>query len=299
MRIFAYRVVQKGPRGLEDVLSRLAGLPLKDRVFDGAASGMRLEDARLIQHFMHADLAVPRTGHGPGRMGLDAPLADIEMAKDEAFGEDAGLVYDPASGYLALQYNHVGPRIGRIQSYLAAADLSFGELGPAQPGQSDWDRCGFTFGAVLRPDAYRRLRQMGIVRKLEFSVSLPGALAEDRDLGRSLNQVLNAPLPDGIETLEVTMKAAPQRDSRLGRNPAMAIVEGLQAIAPWVKKAQVSGRRDEDSSSEEVDLVQERLSRDSLVAVGPGQRLPRTDRWTALATALRDWLANGDLEVGR
>jgi hypothetical protein len=297
MKIFAYRIVQKGPRRLDEVLSLLSGLSFERRFFEGSAEGVRLEHFEKRGEFFFADIVAERSGHGPGRLRKTAPMAEFDMAEGEVFGEDTGLAFDAASGYLALQYNHVGPRVGRIQSYLLAADLSFGGLGPAAPGQSDWDRCGFEFGAVLRPDAYARLGRMGIVRKLEFTVNHPGAREADRDLGRSLSQVLNAPLPTGVETLEMTLKAAPQRNSRLDRNVVMGMIRGLQGLGGSLRKAQVEGRRPEDSSVEPIDLIEERLSKDALVSIGAGQRLPRQDRWGALGVALRAWLGSGALQV--
>lgn len=290
MRILAFRAVRKGPRALEEVLRNLADRPIEGRYFEGAATGLRLEaTGEAAGGAIFADIAVARTGHGPGRLPPNAPLAEFDLAEGESFGEDTALLFDPATGYLALQYNQVGPRIGRIEQYLHAADFSLGGLRPAQPGESLFDRCGFRFGAVLRPGAYAKLRSMHIVRKLDLAISLPGARAADRETGRSLSQVLDAPLPDGVENLHITMSAAPQRNGRLGRAGVMGWVDDALALGPAVQGLLVRGKVNEDTPIEDLDLLEQRLDYVVNIPVGPGGRFPRAARWEALQAAMSAW----------
>ncbi|MDZ4058306.1 MAG: hypothetical protein U1D69_15345, partial [Polynucleobacter sp.] len=117
MKVYAYRIAQRGPRTLGEVLQRLYALPLQNRVFSASRVDMRLEELGRGGDYLYADFANPRSGHGPAIMALDAPLQGIAIQSGQAFGEDTSMVIHQPTGYVALQYNHSGPRIGRISQY--------------------------------------------------------------------------------------------------------------------------------------------------------------------------------------
>lgn len=296
MKIHAYRVVQHGPRSLGDVLKRLNALPLQQRVFSAARMDMRLESFADGGDYLYADFANPRSGHGPAIMTEDSPLQGIRIENGQSFGEDTSMVIHQPTGYVALQYNHSGPRIGRISQYLYAADKSFGGLKQPGDGEAELQRCGFDFGAVLTPNAYDKLGRMGIVRHFEFSVSLPGVRAQDRELGRSLSEILDGPLPEGVETISIAMSAGRPRDSKLGRNGVMRIVDDLQRLSAFVTDAKVKGKQDPKMRMDEVDLISDRLYRDVRISIGDGQRYSSQDRWQKIGETLHEWLSNGSLQ---
>ncbi|WP_157776548.1 DUF6731 family protein [Nitratireductor aquibiodomus] len=124
MKIHAYEAAQKGPRTLEELLRCIHRQPLENRFYLGE-EGIRLEDVVERDGLWFADFVAPRGGHGPGKMKRSRPLEGIQLQEDERFGEDTGMVYDPATRYAAVQYNHFGPRIKAIENYLYAADLFF------------------------------------------------------------------------------------------------------------------------------------------------------------------------------
>lgn len=295
MRIFAYRAVQHGPRSLTDLLQSLIAKPISDRLFEGKAAGIRLEAAGLRGDFLFADFAAKRFGHGPGRMADHQPIAEIALGPGESFGEDTGLVCHVPSGHVAVQYNHTGPRVSRIAQYLFAADLSLGGQGPRPRGVRDEERYGFGLGAVLRRGAHQRIREMGLVRQLEFEVAVPGAHGDDIEAGQSLSGILNAPLPDGIERLRVTMIATEDRGSHMDRNEVMGFVNDLLDARRIVRHAKVKGRQFDLGQTEDLNLLDEQLSIAFDVPVGAGGRFARTDRWTALERALTGWIEGGDI----
>ena len=196
MKVFAYRVVQQGPRKLEAVIDRLHGCSLEDRVIAG--SDLRLEERLHRRGFLFADFARARGGHGPGRMSPTAALQEIPLRAGESFGEDTAMAYDPATGYAAIQYNHFGPRSRSIEDYLYAFDMSLGGLRTARAGERNSERCGFRFGALLKRNSYTRLKQFGIIHEIEFTIALPGVDQNDLRAGRSLGEILAAPLPQGV-----------------------------------------------------------------------------------------------------
>jgi hypothetical protein len=248
---------------------------------------MRLEDANVRGDYVYLDFARPRTGHGPGHMAKSRPIQDFDLPDDEAFGEDTAVAFDPASGYAAVQYNHYGPRVSAIEQYLSVADRALGR------DQLQW---GYEFGAYLKPDAYRRLRGFGLVHEVDFTVALPAVGDAEFAQGESVQGFLRAPLPQGVETMSVQLKAGRGRDSALGRRGVLGIAEDLMRLGPALKSGSVRGRRD-DGQPDWVDLVKDQLVTERDVRAGRGQRFARPERWMALRDALGAWLATGQLPV--
>lgn len=288
MKIFAFRVHQRGPRTFEQIISRLNALPIQDRYF---ASPVRLEDLSRRGGLLLMDFSRERGGHGPGRMSRQAALQEIRLRDGESFGEDTGVALDPRTGYAALQYNHYGPRVGAIEDYLFAYDESLGGLAQPGRGQTSADVCGFQFGALLKHDAMRRLQHLGIIHEIDFAVSVPGAQAADLDRGRSLSQVLRAPLPEGVETISMRLVAAAGRDGALGVGRARGLINDLQRAGASLHRAVVKGRPNREDPLDTIDLVEERISADPDLPLGAGRRYSRNDRWGALSTTLRQWIS--------
>lgn len=292
MKIFACRVQQRGPRTFGQIITRLDGLPLQNRYFAGP---VRLEEMGRRHGLLLVDFSRERGGHGPGRMSKNARLQEIRLHAGESFGEDTGLAFDARTGYAAIQYNHYGPRITAIEDYLYAVDQSLGGLAQPGPGQTPADVCGFVFGAVLKHDALTRLRRLGIIHEIDFAISVPGVQAADLNEGRSLGQVLRAPLPKGVESISMTIKAAAGRDGALGHGQAMGIINDLQRIGSSLKQAVVKGRPTRDDPLDKIDLVSERVAADPNLPLSQGRRYSRQNRWGALSDTLNGWLTSGVL----
>jgi hypothetical protein len=137
---------------------------------------------------------------------------------------------------------------------------------------------------------------MGIIHEIDFAISIPGAQAADLDEGRSLAQVLRAPLPEGVEMVSMTIKAAAGRDGALGHGRAMGLINDLQRMGASAKQAVVKGRPTRDDPLDIVDLVSERIKVEPRLPLGAGRRYSKQDRWAALAAALRDWLVPGAIQ---
>ncbi len=282
MRALAYGVQRYGPRTLQDVGVALMAMELEDRFFLGEVDGLRLEHFIEHQGFWHFDFAKRRSGHGPGRMARARAIEEIDLGGDW-FGEDTAFVYDPASGIAAVQYNHYGPRIKWIENYLAAADL---HLGGAHQG-----RWGFGFGARLKDPAYADLQDFGLIQEIDFTVSVPGVRAANLGRGNSLSGILNAPLPVGIETIRVEMKARAERGSALGHDEAWGVINDLRRLGGDVIKADVWGRNDARTRKKHVDLKDAQISSVQPINAA-GNRIARAERYTALRNAMLDWHQN-------
>lgn len=280
MKILAVQIQQQGNLTLTDLIAEIHALPLADRRFAG--SDLRLDEANLEGDLhTYADFAKARGGHGPGRMSRHAPLTEIDLGEDEFFGEDTGLVFDRPTGRAALQFNQFGPRLRAIEDYINIAARNLGH-----------DQTSFSFGQCLKPDAYARLAQLGLYKEIDYKISVPGADRAGLAAGRSVGEMLRAPLPGGVETINVTLAASTKRDSSLNPEGVMAIVNDLQRAGDAVKRAVVKGR-DVNGRRERIDLIEEFLSVEADLRPARGHRYARPDRWISLRNALNAWRAEG------
>lgn len=285
LKIHAYRLERQGPGDLADLLERVRARSLEDRFFPGDGQKLRLEELELRGDYLLADFAGPRAGHGPGRMGRAAPITDFDLADDEDFGEDAAVVVHLPSGYSAVQYNHFGPRVSAIETYLGAAE-------DAMPNPAG--RTQYQFGVVLRQNAYERLRRYGFIQEVEFTIALPGIQPDAARGGMSVGNALEAPLPQGVESVSMSLKARP--GGSLGHRDAMELVDGLLGRGGDLVRASVWGKEAEGSGRKKpINLLNEHLSVDRALRRHTGQRYARGERWAALGQSLDEWLASGQL----
>src|SRR5215212_946265 len=162
MKVHAFRVEPQGVVTLPEVLERISKRPFRDRRVTEGKFAMRLEASRKRKKQWSLEFVLIRE-LGPGLAAMNAPLTDFDMADTDGFGEETAGFYDEQTNFMTLQYNHFGPRVGRIQSYLSA----FAQKINPEEG------LGFFFTPVIHPDAGDRLTDMRVVKKLEVTGYLP------------------------------------------------------------------------------------------------------------------------------
>lgn len=294
MKVKAYRVHQQGVRTLADVARWLDDRSLADRQFGGRYD-IRLEDMRVGQRLLWLDFAHKRVGHGPGRMAPDQPIRDIDLADGEHFGEDTAAVIDMQTGYAAVQYNHHGPKVTAIEDYLRLVDIAI--AGASIADGINPERFGFTWAMHLNPEGYERLRNLGIYREVMVQINVPGATQHDFIHDRALGQVIDHVVPEGTETVTLAFKAAAPRDSALGDQGVEGWLTDIRRLGDSVQKAIVKGRVAQREPIEEIDLIEEQLSRDVALRIARGERYAREDRWAALRATLELWTETDKLPV--
>jgi hypothetical protein len=143
MKIYAYKVLNEHPdtKPFEQALKDYADKPLPERLIDHGSVRLRLEDYRSRNGLLELNFVSMRLGSAPVRVAEDRPVAEINLEEDEFFGEETACLYDPASRYLLIQYNHYGPRISGIRE-----TLRYGENGI---------RHGYEFVPKLHPTSER------------------------------------------------------------------------------------------------------------------------------------------------
>lgn len=286
MKIHAFRLEQQGPGDLLALMDAVRAMPLEDRFFAGDGRALRLEARGRRGDFYLMDFAGPRGGHGPGRMAPSRPITEFDLQADESFGEDTAIALHIPTGYVAVQYNHYGPRAATVDRYFNAADLEIGGHAPTT----------YTLAACLRPDAYRRLAEMGFMQEVEFTIALPGILPGDADRGLSVEGALAAPLPEGVQIISMQLRA--MAGAPIGRAGVMGLIDSLTARGAELRAARVWGKRAEGLGRKRpVDLVNDHLSNEVDIRTARGQRIARAERWQALTASLTGWLAAGQLQA--
>jgi hypothetical protein len=213
------------------------------------------------------------------------------LAADEGFAQETAAVFDLRSGFMALQYNHFGPRHGRIQSYLLRFARNLAGLD--EDASSDDDH-GFTLAAVVKRDSVERLNRVAIVKHLEISVFLPGLAHVEDARKRSLSSILANPILGNAEELRFQIRAARQRGASLNLIAIRQFVREMMGLREEIGTLEVIVKEVEEAPSEPLDLLDARLQIEMSVE-RTGRRYGRSERWAALTRALDTWTAQGQL----
>lgn len=290
MKAHAYAVRQDGSRSLPALVESILALPLEQRSFGAAGGGIRLEAVQTEGRILFLNFARARSGHGPGQLGLNIPMQDIDLAEGRTFGEDSAMAYETNTGYAAVQFNPFGPRPTAICDYLTAADYSLGP--PAGPD----GQYGYTFGMKFRSEAYRRARQFQLVKEITFTIGEAGLHRGDFQAGRSVASVLAAPRPEGTRQVTVTLSAGRGRGDSLALDAALALLADLEQLGSDLVGGTIKGKRELLGRTEPIDLVDERLRFEQDIRPGRGHRLGLPERWRCLRAALQRWRADNELQ---
>lgn len=288
MKIHAYQVSEEDGFSLAEALRALAARNRDARFIDDSPTAICLEDFQEAGGILRADF-MRRRIHGPGRYRRGEPLGgfNINIEEGESFAEETALVLDPRLSFVAVQYNHFGPRALPIVDYVDAADVEWFHQG------RNIDRA-FDFAIRLRPDTYARLRRMNLYRQVEVKISVPGVAPQDRQRGQPLSRALDNVL-GGTEDLNITLSAGPQRASTFRRDEFFGVINEAQRLGAAVKRLVVKAKEDEDSRAEQFDFFKDRLEEDIDVQVGQDGRYPRDVRWRVLCDTLDRWSRAGAL----
>lgn len=220
------------------------------------------ESGDFVDDRAYMDFTYRRVTNGPGYSAPGVDTADFDIEKDAGFGEQTAIVYDPDQEYVAVQYNHHGPRAGVIAEYFS--HFSDGQ----QTDHYSWD-------PAIRKDVYAKLQRSAQQTKLRLRVD--ASTINDEMLKN--NVALNA-----VQTLRNTTNAGyveiilSQGEDRRG-GPLGSIREIIRALVPhkeqpdaYLKKLEVGVKDQVDSSTEILDILKHRVVEDI-----PDDELLKTD----------------------
>ncbi|MDO6594681.1 DUF6731 family protein [Neptuniibacter sp. 1_MG-2023] len=281
MKVHAFKVERTDESSpLEDVFSLIEReRNLRERIRIINQAELRAETVELRDDVWLIDFVRIRTDHGPGRVSRDAEVEGFDFDDEEGFGEETAALYDPASGYILVQYNHFGVRAGVIADYLSAFDGTSNNL--------------YTFKPKYDEDVERRLLNQGITRKVAFTLDVSKMSAQDRQRGQALSEAISYGREAGADKIKVEISVSGERQRGLA-DKAKEGIASLQNILGQnpdaVTKLEVAGREERDSVTEVLDLIGHRLSSEfNDLRVGADLRYPREERWRALLRAKNGW----------
>ena len=281
MKIHAYKVDSfDGSRTLQDVLLQIESEPsLRERIRLINQVELRAKSVSQKNGLWLMDFVRIRTSNGPGKVGRDSEVEGFEFDEEEGFGEETAALYDPASGYILVEYNHFGVRAGAIADYLSAYDGTETSL--------------YTFKPKYDEDVERRLLNHGITRKISFCLDITRMSEQDRQRGRALSEAIDYGRQNGADKIKVEISVQGERQRSLAKNA----LDGLSALRSIlgqnpdaITKLEVSGKENQDSVTEVLDLIAHRLSIEfNDLVLGADLRYPRDERWRALVRAKNGW----------
>lgn len=281
VRIHAYKVnVSETSVQLEDVLSAIKNeSDFRSRIRLINQVELRAESVDQQDGVWLLDFVRIRTSHGPGKVGRDSEVEGFSFEEEEGFGEETAALYDPATGYILVQYNHFGVRFNAIADYLSDYDTVANNL--------------YTFKPKFDEDVERRLLKQGVTRKLAFAIDLSRMSEQDRKRGLPLSEAIELGQKSGADRVRVEISVQGGKDKSLLQS-AQETIESLRGIfgqnPEAVKKLEVSGKEDQEAITEVLDLLGHRLSVEiNDLVLGDDLRYPRSERWRALLRAKNGW----------
>lgn len=289
MKVHAFRLYQNGVADIDAVLRHINGLSYEHRLLEVLGADVRMEFAKETHSGWLLDFSLARHD-GPGRVGRDRPIESFELDEDDGFGEETAAYLKKRTLFCAVQYNHFGPKARHIQGYLGqfAREISH------TPTTSSEDQCSVVAAPVLRDGAAERLRQKSIIRKLEFKAYMPEA--QDTPTCRTLTAFLDVPIASGARTIEVGISAGRERGASLSLTSIKQFVNNALGLGGDLVKLKVRAKYDEDSPSELLDFVAERLEKEFRVEPDSvSRRYGQNERWNCVKMAYDQWERDGEL----
>jgi hypothetical protein len=291
MKIHAFKAEQLGLTSLDELILRIEQLQLDDRLRSISGYNMRLEDTRRTGRFILMDFVGIRHD-GPGRASATGPIQDFDLEDHEGFGHETAVCYHIDNKILTMQYNHFGPRISKLQSYLYT--FLNGTPSADENGTLPINESGIYFLPILRSDASDRLNNMTIVKNIEISLFVPGAIGSVGQSSPSLNGLLSNPLVGSSDKFKFRLSVGKEKGRSLSLDAVKNTITELLGLRDDVTSIQVTGMDSEESPQEPIDLLEARLEADPPV-IRTGRRYGRAERWDALMSTFNIWHGNGQL----
>lgn len=257
--------------------------PLRNHKVNGVY--YRVEEIDQRNGLWFIDLIKLREQQGPGKASLTVPISGFVFVGDEVFAEETAALYDPASRFIVMQYNHYGMRAGSMASYFSTYATAWRvRHNLPLPG-------AYTFRAKFDDDVERRFQERKGIRKLIYKIAPRQFSETDRRAGRSVSEALDISAMARAETMEVTLSA--DRGNFLSRSvdEVVAWFRGKAEVEPdAIEALKVGILRGEDAKMEILDLLAPRLKQDfSDLPVGDDRRLDREERYARLERAFNGW----------
>ena len=269
---------ERTPR-LSDVIAQFEALPLDRRWRDDIRLDNIVENAIDGRRGLYLDFAKKRV-IGPGKLANNTAINDIEMARNENFGEETAALYIPHKKWLLILHNQSGVGPNRMMGYFNAVD----------PGNVQHD---FAADPIIDAQVMRQLTRMRSISSVEVTASLDSLQASARDVGVALARAVR---PMGTQRINFSLMAnVPYKnDHTLDIRAVKDFVRALRgADDDAVTALRVKGDDPDDDNDKDImiDLIRHRLKqkfRDDELAV-VNHRYTIDSRWALLTRSFRRW----------
>lgn len=280
LKVHAFRVKRADKSGnLDDLLDHIRQDSLPHRVRTVGENDLRVEDVSRKDGLWYFDFGKFREQHGPGKASKSAPIQGFSFANGEVFCEETACLYLPSPGYLLVQYNHHGARVGKIQEYLNSYD----------PNGS------YTFELMPKYDetVEKRFNNRAATKKIIFEIDPRFLNQNDRVAGTALTQALDLGKESGGEKVELVISAGKPKKNHLSKfidKTANVLKKKAGQNPDGITKLRVGLLENLDSRMEVLDLLEHRLVQEFTdLPLGSDLRFPRDDRYKALKRARNGW----------
>lgn len=240
---------------------------------------MFLESFKTDQNFLYTDFTQRRIKHGPGYSKKGQATEDFNLGEDAGFGEQTAVVWSSNGDYIAIQYNHYGPKPGTISEYLS----SFVErkTGEAQP---------LDFIPVISDNIWAKLQNSKAQVKLECSVFAENLTNEMINNNVPVSSMLRLANETSAGKIDFTLSyGSTRRAGPLKRIPE--ICEAMLKAKP--DKLKVGIKNELDAQIEMLDLLQHRAMEEvpsHELKLTPGLRWDVNSRFDTIKLRLAKWL---------
>ena len=187
-------------------------------------------------------------------------LSELQIGMDTGLSEAIQVMFFPGN-VAGIVYNHFGPRMSRLGSYLHTKSNHAIPLA--------------TFRPILNRDVSRQLEQLIDIRLFEFSVqpySANTVKENDTALGDIVEASLRLQDPDNVVQVIATFSGDRREsmlDTVLNRVKRLLLIDDLQGI----EKLRLRGKRNDTERVETIDLLRDRLvSAQHVVRLGDRSR---------------------------
>lgn len=280
MKIHAFKLHSEPDSApLEEVLEFIQSeskLDKRIRIVNRAS--LRVDSIECRDGLWYMNFVKFRESQGPGKGKKKAVTEGFDFKKGESFAEETAALYDPATGYMLVQYNHSGVRSASIAVYLSKYDEDAANIYDLNPKYD--------------PDTERKLQQQAIKKSLSFKIDVSKMTSDDLKNGVALSKAVEFGSGCNAGVIDIEISAG----SRKGRLKGQInnLLDNLLSLArerpEAVKSVKIGGKESDDAAVEVLDLLAERLYVEySDIKPGLDLRLPLEDRWQGLLKARNRW----------
>ncbi len=239
---------------------------------------MGVEHMEQADGLFYCDFGKTRTDHGPAKGSRIAKAQGFPLQDGEGFCEETAFLYDQATQFMLIQYNHHGARISAILDYFQALDST--------------NQTRYTSLPKYMEDIQRLISQKRIFKKLELSIA--PHLLSDSDLSSnlSLQSALDISNSTGADKITVTISAQPSKGGLLktiSNLLSWATEKAQSEQHDVVSTCRLTAQEDQLAKVEVLDLLCQRLVRKVDIRSGADMRFPRAERFQALKNTWRLW----------